>query len=61
MREIVAAAKAVANVELAEDVVEQMINVDPLENWAKPSMQQDLEKVSSNCSTYSNTTVTHIE
>ncbi|KAH6643632.1 2-dehydropantoate 2-reductase-like protein [Boeremia exigua] len=44
MREIVAAAKAVANVELAEDVVEQMINVDPLENWAKPSMQQDLEK-----------------
>lgn len=47
MREIVAAAKAVANVELEEDVVEKVIDTDPLENWAKPSMQQDLEKVRS--------------
>ena len=46
MREIVAAAKAVASVELGEDVVEKVINTDPLESWAKPSMQQDLEKVS---------------
>lgn len=45
MREIVAAAKAVANIELEDDVVETMINIDPMESWAKPSMQQDLEKV----------------
>ncbi|KAJ8110102.1 hypothetical protein OPT61_g6962 [Boeremia exigua] len=44
MREIVAAAKAVANVELDGDIVEKVIDTDPLENWAKPSMQQDLEK-----------------
>lgn len=45
MREIVAAAKAVCGVELAEGVVEETINVDPLESYLKPSMQQDLEKV----------------
>lgn len=45
MEEIVAAAKAVANVELEDDVVEKVIKTDPLESWAKPSMQQDLEKV----------------
>jgi 2-dehydropantoate 2-reductase len=45
MEEIVAAAKVVANVELEDDVVEKVINTDPLESWAKPSMQQDLEKV----------------
>lgn len=45
MREIIAAAKAVANVELEEDVVEKVIDTDPLESWAKPSMQQDVEKV----------------
>nr|GFD60425.1 hypothetical protein [Tanacetum cinerariifolium] len=45
MEEIVAAAKAVANVDLEEDVVEKVINTDPMESWAKPSMQQDLEKV----------------
>lgn len=45
MREIVAAAKAVSGVELAEDVVEATINMDPLESYLKPSMQQDLEKV----------------
>jgi 2-dehydropantoate 2-reductase len=45
MREIVAAAKAVANIELDEDVIEKVIETDPMENWAKPSMQQDLEKV----------------
>ncbi|KAJ4334134.1 hypothetical protein N0V87_007077 [Didymella glomerata] len=44
MEEIVAAAKVVANVELEDDVVEKVINTDPLESWAKPSMQQDLEK-----------------
>lgn len=46
MREIVAAAKASANVELEADVVEKVIDTDPIESWAKPSMQQDLEKVS---------------
>jgi 2-dehydropantoate 2-reductase len=45
MREIVAAAKAVAGVELADDVIESTINIDPLESYLKPSMQQDLEKV----------------
>lgn len=45
MREIVAAAKAVSGVELTDDVVEATINVDPLESYLKPSMQQDLEKV----------------
>ena len=49
MREIVAAAKAVCGVELADDVVESTINVDPLESYLKPSMQQDLEKVSATC------------
>ncbi|KAF3010999.1 hypothetical protein E8E13_010728 [Curvularia kusanoi] len=44
MKEIVAAAKAVANVDLEDDVVEKVIATDPLESWAKPSMQQDLEK-----------------
>jgi ketopantoate reductase len=44
MREIVSAAKAVCGVDLGEDVVEEMIHVDPLESWLKPSMQQDLEK-----------------
>lgn len=47
MREIVQAAKAAAGVELADDVVDTMINVDPLESYLKPSMQQDLEKVRS--------------
>jgi len=45
MREIVAAAKAVCGVALPDDVVEATINVDPLESYLKPSMQQDLEKV----------------
>ncbi|KZM22413.1 uncharacterized protein EKO05_0000086 [Ascochyta rabiei] len=44
MGEIVAAAKAVANVELEEDVIDKVIDTDPMESWAKPSMQQDLEK-----------------
>lgn len=47
MREIVSAAKAVCGVDLAEDVVEATIHVDPLESYLKPSMQQDVEKVSS--------------
>lgn len=45
MKEIVAAAKAAANVVLEDDVVEKVIATDPLESWAKPSMLQDLEKV----------------
>jgi len=45
MQEIVAAAKAAANVILEDDVVEKVIATDPLESWAKPSMLQDLEKV----------------
>jgi 2-dehydropantoate 2-reductase len=47
MKEIVAAAKKVAGVVLEEDVVEKVIDTDPMESWAKPSMQQDLEKVCS--------------
>jgi hypothetical protein len=46
MREIVAAAKASAGVELDDDVVEKTIEMDPLTSYLKPSMQQDLEKVS---------------
>lgn len=45
MREIVTAAKAVCGVELPDEVVEATINMDPLESYLKPSMQQDLEKV----------------
>ena len=45
MREIVAAAKSAANIELEEDIVQQMIDADPLESYVKPSMQQDLNKV----------------
>jgi 2-dehydropantoate 2-reductase len=44
MREIVQAAKAVG-VDLPENVVDFTINVDPLESYLKPSMQQDLGKV----------------
>ncbi|KAF1848585.1 2-dehydropantoate 2-reductase [Cucurbitaria berberidis CBS 394.84] len=44
MKEIVAAAKACAGVELDEGIVEWTINADPLESYLKPSMQQDLEK-----------------
>jgi ketopantoate reductase len=48
MREIVAAAKASAGVDLMEeegDVVGKTIEMDPLTSYLKPSMQQDLEKV----------------
>lgn len=45
MREIVRAAKGAAGVELGEEVVKHMIEVDPLESYLKPSMQQDLDKV----------------
>ncbi|KAH7410013.1 2-dehydropantoate 2-reductase-like protein [Phaeosphaeria sp. MPI-PUGE-AT-0046c] len=44
MREIVAAAKAAAGVELGDEVVQGMIEMDPLESYLKPSMQQDLDK-----------------
>jgi hypothetical protein len=46
MREIVQAAKMSAGVELDHDVVEKTIEMDPLTSYLKPSMQQDLEKVS---------------
>jgi len=46
MREIVRAAKVSADVQLDEDVVERTIEMDPLTSYLKPSMQQDLEKVS---------------
>jgi 2-dehydropantoate 2-reductase len=45
MREIVLAAKVCANVDLGEDVVQTMVDMDPLESYLKPSMQQDLDKV----------------
>lgn len=61
MREIVAAAKAVGKVELEEDVVEKVIATDPMESWAKPSMQQDLEKVSSNVSRALKAVETNVE
>jgi ketopantoate reductase len=44
MREIVEAAKA-NGVELADDVVESMIEVDPLELYLSPSMLADVRKV----------------
>jgi len=45
MREIVAAAKA-KGVELGDEVVEFMIEVDPLELYLSPSMLADVRKVS---------------
>jgi ketopantoate reductase len=45
MREIVLAAKICAGVELGDGVVQTMVDMDPLESYLKPSMQQDLEKV----------------
>src|SRR5438045_5852967 len=42
--EIVAIANAMGHV-LAQDVVDVMINLDPMELYLKPSMQCDLEKV----------------
>jgi hypothetical protein len=45
MREIVDAAKICAGVELGEGVVQWTVDMDPLESYLKPSMQQDLDKV----------------
>jgi ketopantoate reductase len=45
MLEIVAIAKAAGHV-LPESIVEDMINCDPEDTYFKPSMQQDIEKVS---------------
>ena len=45
MLEIVAIAKAAGH-ELPESIVEDMINCDPEDTFFKPSMQQDIEKVS---------------
>lgn len=45
MREIIAAAKSAAGVELDEGTIDSTIDMDPLESYLKPSMQQDLEKV----------------
>lgn len=47
MREIVEAARVSAGVQLDEGVVQRTVDMDPLEMYLKPSMQQDLEKVSS--------------
>ncbi|KAF1916037.1 6-phosphogluconate dehydrogenase [Ampelomyces quisqualis] len=44
MREIVEAAKVCAGVELEQGIVQWTIDMDPLESYLKPSMQQDLEK-----------------
>lgn len=46
MMEIVAAAKAIG-VDLGDDVVDYMIEVDPLELYLSPSMLADVRKVSS--------------
>jgi 2-dehydropantoate 2-reductase len=45
MREIVAAAKAAAGVELDSGIVDSTIAMDPLMSYLEPSMQQDLSKV----------------
>jgi 2-dehydropantoate 2-reductase len=45
MREIVEAARVCAGVRLVEGVVQDTVDMDPLESYLKPSMQQDLEKV----------------
>jgi 2-dehydropantoate 2-reductase len=47
MREIVEAARVSANVVLEEGIVQWTVDVDPLESYLKPSMQQDLDKVCS--------------
>ncbi|KAL6247507.1 hypothetical protein RBB50_005853 [Rhinocladiella similis] len=44
MNEIRAAAKAVADVDLPESLVEVMVDADPLEIWCSPSMMQDTRK-----------------
>jgi 2-dehydropantoate 2-reductase len=46
MTEIVAIAKALGHV-LPEDVIDTMINLDPMDLYLKPSMQCDIEKVKS--------------
>jgi 2-dehydropantoate 2-reductase len=44
MNEIRAAAKAAANVDLPEELVEDMVECDPIEIFCSPSMQQDRRK-----------------
>lgn len=44
MNEIRAAAKAAANVDLPESLVEDMVECDPIEIFCSPSMQQDRRK-----------------
>jgi 2-dehydropantoate 2-reductase len=44
MREIICAAKAAAGLEFDDGLVQWTLDVDPLESYLKPSMQQDLEK-----------------
>ncbi|RVX68793.1 hypothetical protein B0A52_07679 [Exophiala mesophila] len=44
MQEIRAAAKAAANVDLPESLVEAMVECDPIEIFCSPSMQQDRRK-----------------
>lgn len=45
MNEIIAAAKA-CGVELPDGVAERMINIDPLTLYLRPSMAEDVLKVS---------------
>ncbi|KAI1613108.1 2-dehydropantoate 2-reductase [Exophiala viscosa] len=44
MNEVRAAAKAAANVDLPESLVEDMVEADPMEIWCCPSMLQDKRK-----------------
>ena len=46
MREIFVTAKQLGH-ELPEDIIETMINLDPIDLYLKPSMQCDIEKVGS--------------
>lgn len=45
MQEIVKAAKTCDNVDLGESIVQQMIDVDPLDAYLSPSMLADVRKV----------------
>lgn len=45
MNEIVAAAKA-CGVDLPDGIAERMINIDPLRMYLRPSMAEDVLKVS---------------
>jgi 2-dehydropantoate 2-reductase len=44
MREIIALAKIAANITLEEELVEEIVQADPIDAFLKPSMLQDVEK-----------------